>query len=65
MSCALRCVEINTNWILDGAPLLYHIIGPIKMIAIQADLEQAFKDYRKGENGFEGAVGWRSVEGNK
>ena len=37
----------------------------IKIIAIQADLEQAFQDYRKGKNGFEGAVGWRSVEGNK
>jgi len=40
-------------------------INLIEIIAIQADLEQAFKDYMKGENGFEGAVGWRSVEGNK
>ena len=37
----------------------------INFVSPQADLEQAFNDFRRGKNGFEGAVGWRSVEGNK
>ena len=37
----------------------------INCVSPQADLEQAFNDFRRGKNGFEGAVGWRSVEGNK
>ena len=58
-----QVAEKNSTKMLNTSELWSYCL--INFVSPQADLEQAFNDFRRGKNGFEGAVGWRSVEGNK
>lgn len=52
--------------IIAGEPLDQEIVqhGPMVMTS-RAEIIQAFTDYQRGENGFEGAAEWRSEIGGQ
>ena len=58
-----QVAEKNSTKMLNASELWSYCL--INFVSPQAELDQAFNDFRRGKNGFEGAVGWRSVEGNK
>jgi redox-sensitive bicupin YhaK (pirin superfamily) len=52
--------------LIAGRPIGEPVVqrGPF-VLCSEEEAEQAVRDYRRGENGFEGSRTWRSVEGNK
>ena len=64
-----RCVFVNmVLWISYalgepiGEPVVQH--GPF-VLTSEEELMKTFDDYRKGQNGFERAPGWKSKQGTE